>query len=186
MRVPWLTYKAIAWLENYLNNDMTVFEWGSGDSTFFLAERVRLVISVEHDKEWHGSMVHNLEKEGIENVISLLFAPGTTREEGYTQDSFTSKTFKKNKGKYFKNYVSSVEVYNDEYFDLVMVDGRSRASCIKKAIPKIKKGGYLLLDNCGRKHYECGIKLLSPYERTELNGEGATGEHWKTSVWRIN
>src|ERR1019366_2881355 len=52
--VPWLTFRTIDFLTNCLRPDMTVFEFGSGGSTIFIARRVRTVVSIEHDPEWHS------------------------------------------------------------------------------------------------------------------------------------
>lgn len=50
--LPWMTYDAIAFLEEITSEENNVFEWGSGGSTIFFAARCKQVISVEHDKEW--------------------------------------------------------------------------------------------------------------------------------------
>ncbi len=49
-RIPLVTFKSRLWLESYLKPDMTVFEYGSGNSTIFLSSRVKRLVSVEHDK----------------------------------------------------------------------------------------------------------------------------------------
>ncbi|MCF8011981.1 MAG: hypothetical protein K9L17_12495 [Clostridiales bacterium] len=50
--IPWWTYSCIYFLEKRINNNLTVFEYGSGYSTIWLSERVKKVISVEHDLRW--------------------------------------------------------------------------------------------------------------------------------------
>ncbi|MDP2056339.1 MAG: hypothetical protein Q8K35_01095, partial [Thiobacillus sp.] len=51
--VPWITFRAIDWLDTYLKSDMSVFEYGAGGSTLYLAKRVRNVVSVEHDEGFY-------------------------------------------------------------------------------------------------------------------------------------
>jgi predicted O-methyltransferase YrrM len=38
-------------------------------------------------------------------------------------------------------------------FDLIVVDGRDRVNCVSAAIPRLKDGGYLLLDDSHRGRY---------------------------------
>jgi predicted O-methyltransferase YrrM len=49
----------------------------------------------------------------------------------------------------FRKYAAAILGYPDESFDLVFVDGEAscRDWCIANALPKIKPGGYLLLDD---------------------------------------
>ena len=52
--IPWYTYSAIAFLEQKINNkNMTLFEYGSGYSTLWWAQRIAKVISCEHNKHWY-------------------------------------------------------------------------------------------------------------------------------------
>ena len=50
--IPWITYSAINYLENFLNKKTIVFEYGSGGSTLYVSKRVKEGISVEHDEIW--------------------------------------------------------------------------------------------------------------------------------------
>src|SRR4051812_37225534 len=50
--VPWMTFGAIEFLQRALREDMVVFEYGSGGSTLFFANRVRRLVTIEHDPEW--------------------------------------------------------------------------------------------------------------------------------------
>ena len=57
---PWWTYAATAWLRAALNDTQRVFEFGSGGSTSWLAERVASVHSVEHDPLWERTLRRDL------------------------------------------------------------------------------------------------------------------------------
>lgn len=54
--LPWYTYPCRAFLEGRLSASMRVFEYGSGMSSLWYAQRVAEVVSVEHDRQW-GQMV---------------------------------------------------------------------------------------------------------------------------------
>jgi hypothetical protein len=155
-RLPWITFPAIKFLKGFLKNDMRVFEYGTGGSTVFFAERVKEVISTEHDPLWLEKVsgcLRNLEYQNwyshlIEPKVDSLFANKSPSEP----DDYIS-TDEGFKGKSFQEYVLSIDQYPNQYFDLVLVDGRARPSCIKQAIPKIKPGGFLVLDNSDRAYY---------------------------------
>ncbi len=51
--LPWMTYPFIDFIKDRLNKELTIFEFGSGNSTLFFAERVKKVVAVEHNKEWY-------------------------------------------------------------------------------------------------------------------------------------
>lgn len=70
--IPWFSYPAIDYLKQFDLRDKTVFEWGSGNSSLFFAERAKKVTSVEHDTEWF-ELVNKTKKE---NQI-LIYKPLT-------------------------------------------------------------------------------------------------------------
>lgn len=63
--LPWMPYAFIDFLDERLDPDVRVFEYGSGNSTRWFAERVGEVVSVEHDRTWfdevHTSVPSNAE-----------------------------------------------------------------------------------------------------------------------------
>jgi hypothetical protein len=51
--LPWVTYGFIDFISDKLNKNMDIFEYGSGNSTLWYAEKVNSVTSVEHNKIWY-------------------------------------------------------------------------------------------------------------------------------------
>lgn len=49
--IPWMNFTIIKILEDRLTNDLNIFEYGSGYSTNFYAQKVKAVTSVEYDEE---------------------------------------------------------------------------------------------------------------------------------------
>jgi hypothetical protein len=72
---PWIPFEAENWLQLYLKPQMKVFEYGSGGSTIFFAERVAEVFTVEHDKKWHSLVSRALAQRGITNCSYQLHQP---------------------------------------------------------------------------------------------------------------
>ena len=69
--IPWMTYSFIDFIKERLNKELTVFEFGSGNSTLFFSERVKHVTAVEHNKEWYENIKSRMPK----NVSLFLKDP---------------------------------------------------------------------------------------------------------------
>ena len=178
---PWLTFRAIEWLEANLSPGMRVFEYGSGGSTVFFANRVGAVVSVEHDPEWHARTSKAISARGIRNCTYLLRPPTPAAEPR------VASTDRMYEGMDFGEYVSAIDAYPDASFDLVSVDGRSRAACVRAALPKTKPGGLILLDNSDRPEYGAAMAALAPYRRRDFGGiTPYSTDVSLTSIWRLN
>lgn len=153
---PWISFAAIQFLKNILKKDMRVYEYGSGGSTLFFASRVNNVISTEHNRNWYNTVVEEINHHGIHNCQIRLFEPTPEpviiNQDVSDPDAYISGD-ENYRGMSFKNYASSIDMYPDEYFDVVFIDGRSRPSCFKHAMEKVKRYGYLVLDNAEIPYY---------------------------------
>ncbi len=104
-------------------------------------------------------------QSGITNIRYFLIEPDADPDFGiklkshpghYISDDADSK------GKHFERYVTSIDAYAEESFDVVIVDGRARPSCCAHAIPKVKTGGMLVFDNVETEYYGDAVRLLTP------------------------
>lgn len=178
---PWLTYGSIRALEKAVRRDWRVFEFGSGASTIFFGTRCDQVQSVEHDAEWCARVRSALQSLKIENV-RLELVPPDDRPKAATFGSafpgFEERTF--------QAYVRAIEPTPDRSMDLVVVDGRARPACLAAAMPKVKPGGLLILDNSERAHYRGAIETVpSSWRRRDFVGPAAQGEYFTTTTfWR--
>ncbi|HEX8771620.1 MAG TPA: hypothetical protein VF711_12710 [Acidimicrobiales bacterium] len=131
---PWLAPKAISYLDGALRPDWVGFEWGSGRSTTWFAGRLSSLISIEHDPGWHAHVERST--AGLLNVevrlIPLDHPPAETGEPRY--DSLPG-------------YVAAVDDVPDGSLDVVLVDGAYRQPCVAAALPKLRTGGLLIIDN---------------------------------------
>ena len=187
--IPWVTFEAKEWLDGYLCKNMAVFEWGTGGSTLYYAKHAGRVTSVEHNPEWHQAVQSALRHEQIGNSDYFLILPqphGLARHLPYGPHTYVSRTFDEHKGLFFWKYVRKIDEFPDGHFDLVMVDGRSRAACMHHAVRKIKKGGFLLLDNSERELYRPAMDRLAKFDRKDFFGKGPyLVEEWQTTIWQI-
>ncbi len=142
--IPWLVPAAIEWIDAYLKPTMRAFEWGAGGSTLWYARRVKELVSIEHDSDWYGQVRDELAVLNIRNVILRWMPDGD-----------------------FECYATVVILF-DEPFDYIAVDGRARIKCIERAIPKLKSGGVLMLDNSERPEYATGTELMKDWKRIDF------------------
>ena len=160
---------AIRWLRDHAQPDWSVFEWGSGASTLFMARAVGHLVSVEHDTAWHRRVAETLKLGHISNVDLRLIEPepGSEVVPGLFRSSFPEYRHLS-----FRAYVSAIDSQPEASLDLVMVDGRARPGCISHAAPKVRPGGFLMLDNAERPAYAGAIQELEAagWERQPLVG----------------
>jgi hypothetical protein len=193
---PWIPFAAANWLERYLKHYMTVFEYGSGGSTIFFAERVAEVTSIEHDQKWHALVSRALAQRGLTNCTYELHEPrpiaGTPAAPLALIDN-QSDTFRYIYDDYYAGttvheYVEAIDVHPDHTFDLVLVDGRMRTECMQHAIPKIRSGGYLMLDNSNNLDVAEMVRKLRSYPHTVFRGvaPGWPPSRWSNTIWQIS
>jgi hypothetical protein len=163
---PWITFDAIQYLEDTVQPSHRIFEFGGGGSTLFFLKRCHEVITVEHDAKWFLLLEQLVETKQLPNWVGqlvepeqgdLVNSPSSDNPEHYSSGSTKDVNYKK--------YASLIDSYPDEYFDIILVDGRSRPACIKHAAPKLRKGGLMVLDNADRIYYlgTTVLKTLSEY-----------------------
>lgn len=156
---PWFVSGAIDHIEQLIQPHWTVFEWGCGGSTLWLAQRCQFVWSVEHNEDWYNKLIEERKQYKLFNVAQMLVP--------------------KDKGDHeYAEYAAQITAYLDEAFDLIFVDGRNRAECIQHALPKLKKGGLLVLDNSERAQYQAALPDWPRWDYASGNSEG-----WTTTLW---
>jgi precorrin-6B methylase 2 len=146
--IPWLTYPFIDFIDDRINNSLEIFEFGAGNSSIYWARKAKSVISIEHSPEWFKIIKAN-DKFKYENLdIRLVEIPEDLKKKGYHVMAFTNHENK---------YVHSLRDLNRK-FDVVVVDGLFRNSCILNSLASLKPGGVIFLDNTSR-IYEKDLKL---------------------------
>ena len=180
--VPWITFRAIDWLDAFIKPDMNAFEYGAGGSTLYLAKRVRHVVSVEHDTGFYGTVEKIMSTRGVGNCHLMLHEPKPCSDVDRDFASYQEKY----RGQCFEAYVKAIDSYPDGGFDFVLVDGRARIACVQRAIAKIAPGGAIMLDNSDRPAYAEAGRLLDRFVRLDLAGVTPWNlEASQTSVWRV-
>ena len=117
-RLPWWAFSAINYLEPLIPR-RRVFEFGSGMSTLWFAERCGQIVSVESDPGWH--QVVSQQCSAMQNVRIIRA---------------TSKA----------DYLGAIATAGGK-FDLILVDGFYRSDCLDLARPYLNPGGLLVVDD---------------------------------------
>lgn len=190
---PWITFEAIDYLKNNIHLDSKVFEYGGGGSTLFFVKRSKEVVTVEHNKEWFSILSNIMKKKEYKNwkgdfieaqTGNYIENPDKANPDHYSSDDEDSKH------QHYYNYASAIDRFTDNYFDVILIDGRSRSSCIKHALPKLKSGGLLVLDNSDREYYTTFFKekLSSNFSKIieNVGPSPYSREFTKTTIWKKN
>jgi predicted O-methyltransferase YrrM len=143
--LPWLTRDAIRLLEAWLRPHHRGLELGSGRSTFWFAERVEGLVSVEHDPEWHARVTMGLAERGLGNVDLIL--AGAERE-----------------------CAEAIRRQADSSFDFILIDGLYREASLAEGLRKLKPSGMLILDNAERYLLPPNDRIrMAPHQRKTSN-----------------
>jgi predicted O-methyltransferase YrrM len=153
--VPWLSEEANALLETLIKPTDVGVEWGSGRSTCWLGRHVKHLVSVEEDRAWAEQVRGQVQKLGLTNVDFRFY------EGMHLEDPESSE------------YVRVAQSFADNSIDFALVDGGwAREQCALAAIPKLKPGGVLIVDDI---HYYLDRPTTAPSSRYGL---GHASNYW--------
>lgn len=159
---PWWTFESADIAAQHLAGtaDARVFEWGSGASTVWLSRRAGEVVAVEHDAAWADEVRH-LVGPGADvlTVEPRPAGPGPgvrSRKPGHQGLDFT-------------DYVDAID-RQDGLFDLIVIDGRAREACLRRALPRLAPGGLIVFDNVDRRRYRQAIEAQPGIEVRTTRG----------------
>ena len=180
--IPWITHISKMFLDAYIKPDMNVFEWGMGGSTLYFIEKGCSVVSVEHSQEWYDKVMSAVGDYAKCKLMHIPPEHGAIRCDKADPDAYYSECVGNFK---FVNYASAIDLQG--LFDIVLIDGRARPSCILHAVDNIVPGGLLILDNTERPYYLEKIgHVLEKHDRAVFRGHGPHIEWvWETTVWMI-
>lgn len=149
--LPWFTYPAIEYLQQFDFSERAVFEYGAGNSSLYWAARAQRVVSVESSEQWYqyvaGIAPRNLE---------LLLEP---EREGY---------------------VSAIRKQAHK-FDVIVLDGRWRNACAAACEPCLADGGMIIIDNSDRHYRACDELREKGYFQIDFSGFCPANTHTSTT-----
>lgn len=138
--IPWFTYSFIDFMQDRLTKEQRVFEFGSGNSTVFFAEKCQSIHSIEHHQEWYQLGVSQKPENAELTFIEL------------DKD-----------GKYCRAAKDTEKTY-----DIVIIDGRDRVNCCKQSVEALSLQGVIILDDSERTKYQEARDILKNQGFKEL------------------
>ncbi len=176
---PWLNAGAVRWLDRHLAPAMVGFEWGAGRSTFFFAARVARLTTIEHKEKWRRRLAQGLARRGVGNV-TLRFVPPSDApgRPGLRPDLWRELGYAPQKPE-FAAYADAILDVAEASLDFVCIDGRARVACALNALPRLRPGGFLVLDNSEWEKYAPIFTAAAGWPRLDFeNGV------WRTTILR--
>ena len=137
---------------------MTVFEYGSGNSTLWWSEKVSSLTSCEHDLDWYNYLNEKI-PSNVEYIHCEL--------------------------NYGGQYCRTILGYKNR-FNIIVIDGRDRVNCAKNSLVALKADGVIVWDNSDRQKYQEGYYYLiqNGFRRLDFEGLGPNGvDQWCTSIF---
>lgn len=158
--IPWFTYPAISFLQEKLpliKKSYKVFEYGSGNSSFYFAKWAQNVVSVEHNKKFYQRITNSplpknltiLLHENMDEYINCIAKQGCL-------------------------------------FDIIIIDGKERVRCTEVSLKYLTDDGIIIFDNSDRDSYNNAYEILnsSGFKKIDFVGLGALSfEGWKTTIY---
>lgn len=163
---PWLTPEAVQFCSSHLSPGMRAWEFGSGRSTSWFAARVGHLVSVEHDPTWHAMVRGRLTAAGVANVDYRLVPLDHPIDEP-ERPCYDP----------LPRYVEAISAEPDGSLDLVIIDGHYRTTCLRESLPKLRPGGYVLIDdlNLWPRREDLPVPPDWPQVHESTNGVKRTG-----------
>jgi len=155
---PLLSAAANEYFETLLTPDSIVCEYGAGKGTVWLAQRVKKVITIEHDLIWFHAVKSALDKLNLEPDLRLISLE--------TEGSLSLAEEK---------YTTFLLQFPDDYFDIIYLDGwrPSRIMAPSHAKSKVKPLGWIVVDNLEWHPVDAGVKLagIDQWNMKRFQGE---------------
>ena len=134
--MPWWSFGATSEVGRFLRPEMSVFEFGSGGSSIFLASRAARVTCVEDEEKWSELVRSEAQQRRLDN-LEVLHRPF----DFHNPRGFSSS-----------DYLASLGA---EPYDVIIVDGKEESEqvrdlCFWKAEESIKPGGLIVVDDSWR------------------------------------
>ena len=166
--IPFLCVDAVRFLDSVTRSDMRVLEIGGGNSTLWFLYKGMNVITIENSEEWASA---------IERHIGSLDNPRLAENHHMEIKEGTEA-------------ITYIENMPDESFDIILVDClnefTSRRLCLRAARRKVRKGGWLVLDNSDYPIHWAGVDMMTDRKRIRLTGYAyMTLSVCQTSFWQM-
>jgi len=169
LELPWVTVPVIKFLNKSLKPGTQVAEFGVGGSTLFFLKKNLKLVSIEHNRKYFSEIKHKVYQKNLEkNWTGLVIPPNKIKNEKKSYEDPKNYLSSENTTLSFKKYVKAIDNYSNDFFDLIIIDGRARPSCILHSAKKVKINGFLIVDNADSTYYFSDKKIKTILNNFEL------------------
>lgn len=151
--LPWIAWPCIDFIDSYLRPEHHVFEWGGGGSTIFFLRKGCRLTTVESSSKWVEILNKEVSNQATRAKWDLRFVPVSGNSDPN-----------------INRYID--QVTSGGPWDLVLVDGWSRIRCLQAAIPWVKPGGVLVLDNADQQKFSAAPQVMQDWQHRLFAGLG--------------
>jgi hypothetical protein len=137
--IPWLTYPLVDFLIPRLTNELSLLEYGAGNSTLFFSKYLKKITSIEHNYEWIQIL-----KNKIPSNCEIITSADERNE-----------------------YISHKEIKGD--YDIILIDGLFRNDCAINAPKYLNSSGIIIFDDSNRIDYLKGFTFLKENNYKKLD-----------------
>lgn len=131
-------------LFSFININSKVLEYGSGESTFEIANICKEIVSMEHNKVWYEKNIGRIPK----NCNIFLIEPTLPYTEGFDCGTYEQ----------FKDYIEYPTKFSP--FDIIFIDGRARVGCSSICKLLSHKDTIVFIHDFDRQEYQESLKYL--------------------------
>ena len=165
---PFLSTDAVSFLDSIALPNMRVLELGGGNSTLWFLIKGVEITTIEHSREWASHV--------LDHIANSMDLANQKRLHLHTMEG--------------KETIAFIESLPDNSQDIILVDcdntHTKRTSCIQAAISKVRKGGWLVLDNSDAPVNWAGVDLMSDRNRIRFTGYTYMSLNvTQTSFWQM-
>lgn len=166
--IPFLSVDAVRFLESVTRSGMQVLEIGGGNSTLWFLHKGMNVITIENSNEWASA---------IEGHVRSLEIPNLAKNHRMVIKEGTEA-------------IKYIEKMPGGSFDLIIVDCANeftrRNLCLRAARQKVRKGGWLVLDNSDHPINWAGVDMMTDRKRIRFTGYAYMAlSVCQTSFWQM-
>lgn len=141
---PWLPSTFIDLFNAWDTRTWKMWEFGSGFSTPWFAQRVHTLWTMDNAPYWTNAAKNACQRKGLTNVHFYCEKRGPS-------------------------YTQKISKFPDGFFDFVLVDGRDRVDCLKNAFKKTSR--IIALDNGLRERYRSAVEFMDHKDWTMFKAE---------------
>lgn len=146
--MPDIAEPALSWINENIHPTEILFEWGSGGSTFWFADRVKRIYSAEHQPAFFRYVKEHYLYENYDN-IHMLFAPEDAQAYPKFKDAYDERSYKR--------YSESILAYPSRSFDWIIINGKARHACLDLAFSAVRHGGVIVMNDTDKLEYGSAV-----------------------------